>query len=85
MRVMYRLINVSNSAALGVEWWSDGTRCQLTSVRGGDGLTFAAQTHAGDEWLVSPVENPDRFGGPVTDMRRLRVVARRFIQEATGE
>lgn len=85
MRVMYRLINVSNSAALGVEWVTHGTRYQLTSVRGTDGLILAAQTHSGGEWLLSPVEDPDRFGGPVTDMRRLRVVARRFIEEATGE
>lgn len=60
----YKLTNVSNPAAFGVEWVAgeNGNTYQLSNPRGTTALMFGTR-HAGKtEWLNTTVTDPSRFG-----------------------
>jgi hypothetical protein len=81
----YKLVNVSNPAAFGVEWSAgeNGNRYQLANPRGTTGLLFGVKHEGSDKWLTTTVADPERFGmtASPTTFAQFRDVASRYVND----
>ena len=78
------LHNVSNLAALGVEWAGEtGSRHSLYTVRGSRTLRYAFRTVGEQRWSDTTVDAPQRFGfdldNPPTSVRAFLAIAHAFV------
>jgi hypothetical protein len=84
---MQKLTNVSNMAALGVEWEDeDGGRFQLVNPRGTSHLMLGVDFDKNRHWSTVPVTNPGRFlTSPPRNFKEFMVVVEAWFADKPEE